>query len=352
MAEHDSLPDGLTQCETGQFDGTRWVGAPNGVIDLRDGRLLPPGEGRKALVTASVPDPYDPDAAHPDVDRLTEHLSGDLAEWLWGQLAYCLHGVPARTFVVLTGPAGGGKSTLARAVQAALGAAYAGALADGAITPQRGGRGANQATPDMEAVMGPRRVVFSPEVENLQPDTARVKALTGGDLQSWRRLYGHPQAQVPTASLWLLGNKPPQGLGLTDPAMLERIRAVPYSPIPEQERDPRLIEAFHGDSPAAQKRRQALTAKLVRIATILTPGNPPQPALEVLNAVDELREADPGPVGVWLTRQREQKRPRRCARLDRAESSALGGVSTPPNDSDRVEGLTWQRTVALFRELK
>ena len=146
---------------------------------------------------------------------------------------YSLHEQPARTFVVMTGATGGGKSTLARAGQAALGPAYAGALADGAITPQRGGRGANQATPDMETVMAPRRVAFSPEVENLRPDPTRLKALTGGDLQAWRPLYGHPRSGVPTASVWLLGNKPPQGLGLTDPAMLERVRAVPYRRYPK-----------------------------------------------------------------------------------------------------------------------
>ena len=107
LAEHGGAPGGLTQCETGELDGTRWLGAPNGVIDLHTGRLLPAGEGRRSLVTASLPDPFDPGATHPDVEQLTAHLPLELAEWLWCQLAYCLHGVPARAFVVLTGPAGG-----------------------------------------------------------------------------------------------------------------------------------------------------------------------------------------------------------------------------------------------------
>ena len=183
------------------------------MIDLHTGQLLPPEEGRRALVTMSLPDPFDPEAEHPDVERLTAHLPRELAGYVWAMLAYCLHGQPARAFVVLTGPTGGGKSTLARAVQAALGPAYAGALGEGAVTPQRGGRGANQATPDMETVMPPRRIAFSPEVENLKPDPARLKALTGGDLQSWRPLYGHPRSGVPTATLWLLGNKPLPGSG-------------------------------------------------------------------------------------------------------------------------------------------
>ena len=300
LAERDELPDGFTQCETGELDATRWLGTPNGVIDPNSGRLLPPDEGRNALVTRSLPDPYDPDATHPDVERLTAHLSGELAGYVWDMLAYALHGQPARTFVVLTGATGGGKSTLARAVQAALGPGYAGALADGAITPQRGGRGANQATPDMESVMPPRRVAFSPEVENLKPDSARVKALTGGDQQAWRPLYGNPRYGVPTASVWLLGNKPPTGLGLTDPAMLERVRAVPYPEVPRNKRDAGLVEAFHGDSPGVRERRQALAARLIRRAAALKPGQPPKPTPVVSEAIDRLRDADLGPVGVWL----------------------------------------------------
>lgn len=349
-AEHELLPAGLTRGEAGQLDATRWLGAPNGVIDLHSGRLLPPEEGRLKLVTASLPNPYDPDATHPDVDRLTGHLPEQTAEWLWQQLAYCLHGQPARTFVAVTGPPGGGKSTLARAVQAALGPAYAGALGEGAITPQRGGRGANQATPDMEALMPPRRVVFSPEVENLKPDPARVKALTGGDLQTWRPLYGHPRHGIPTASLWLLGNQAPTGLGLTDPAMAERIRAVPYPEVPENEQVDGLMEAFDGNSAGARKRRQALVAKLVKLAAAQAPGWPPKPVLAVLEAVDRLREEDLGPVGVWL-RDNVSKGDTNHVLASADLKAALWEAFEVPTDADRVEGMTWQETVALHGQL-
>ena len=350
LAERGELPDGLTQCEVGELDGTRWLGAPNGVIDLHTGRLLPAKKGRGKLVTGSLPDPYVPDASHPDVDRLTAHLSGELAGYVWDMLAYALHGQPARTFVVLTGTTGGGKSTLARAVQAALGPGYAGALADGAITPQRGGRGANQATPDMETVMAPRRVAFSPEVENLRPDPTRLKALTGGDQQAWRPLYGNPRYGVPTASVWLLGNKPPTGLGLTDPAMLERVRAIPYPEVPKNARDPALVEAFHGTGTEARKRRQALTAKLVKRATALAPGSPPEPALAVLEAVDALRDDDLGPIGCWLRDNVQKGSPEEVltsAGLWAALHSELGAAA----DADRVEGLTRTQVVTLARSV-
>ena len=239
---------------------------------------------------------------------------------------------------------------MARAVQAALGPAYAGALGEGAVTPQRGGRGASQPTPDMETVMPPCRVAFSPEVENLKPDRARLKALTGGDLQSWRPLYGHPRSGVPTVTLWLLGNKPPQGLGLTDEAMLERVRAVPYPEVPEKERDPGLVEAFHGASGDAQKRRQALAAKLVRLVAGLEPGVPPEAPLEVREANNALRDTDLGPVGCWL-RDNVTVGDTGDVLASAALKTAIWDAFDVPEDADRVEGLTWQKTVELLREL-
>ena len=70
----DPPPEGLTECHTRELNPLRYLGAPNGVIDLTTGRLLPPVEGRRCLVTFSLPDPYDPDVTHPDVEQLTAHL--------------------------------------------------------------------------------------------------------------------------------------------------------------------------------------------------------------------------------------------------------------------------------------
>ena len=52
----------------------RYLGTPSGVIDLRDGRLLSSEEGRRKKITASIADPYDPEATHPDVQKLTAPL--------------------------------------------------------------------------------------------------------------------------------------------------------------------------------------------------------------------------------------------------------------------------------------
>ena len=312
------------------------------MIDLHSGRLLPPEEGRLKLVTASLPDPYDPDATHPDVDRLTGHLPQQTAEWLWQQLAYCRHGQPARTFVAVTGPPGGGKSTLARAVQAALGPAYAGRVRGGGDHAAAGRPGRQPGDPGHGGPDATEAGRVQPRGREPQTRPARVKALTGGDLQTWRPLYGHPRHGIPTASLWLLGNQAPTGLGLTDPAMAERIRAVPYPEVPENEQVDGLIEAFDGNSAGARKRRQALVAKLVRLAAAQAPGWLPKPVLAVLEAVDRLREEDLGPVGVWL-RDDVSKGDTNHVLASADLKAALWEAFEVPTDADRVEDMTGRR---------
>ena len=349
LRDRGGLHDALTECEDTDLDGLRWLGAPNGVIDLTTGRLLPPDEGRRCLVTYSLPDPYDPAAKHPDVDRLTTHLSDELAGYLWDAIAYCLHGRPARTFLLIMGEKGGGKSTLVVAVRVSLGTCYADALAEGAITPTRGGRGANSATPDMATVMPPRRLAVAAEVENLRPDRARLKALTGGDPQAWRPLYKGIRTDVPSASLLLYGNSAP-ALGLDDPALVERTRAVPYPAIPEGERDPRLMGAWDGDDLEAVRRRQALAAKLVHHAAKHEPGSPPEPPDEALAALDRIREEDIGEVGVWLkdhVREGSEDDVLTVPELKQAISDALGAEG---DGADwRCHGLTWQKVVAKLK---
>ncbi|MCY4087481.1 MAG: hypothetical protein OXG37_11545 [Actinomycetia bacterium] len=198
--------------------------------------------------------------------------------------------------------------------------------------------------------MAPRRLVFGPEVDNLKPDRARIKALTGGDLQSWRPLYGQPRFGVPTASLWLLGNKAPTGLGLTDPAMLERVRAVPYPEVPKDQRDSALVEAFDGNSPAARKRRQALAARLVKLAAGLKPGRPPELIPEVFEAVDRLREDDLGAVGVWL-RDTIQRGSPDDALTSAGLWEALKRDFGQQESAERVDGLTRAQVVTLARDI-
>ena len=93
--QHTKLLELVTECTRDELDADlRYLGARNGVIDLYSGRLLPPEEGGKALVTFQCPTTFDPEATSPDVDRLFAHLSPDLRRYWWRVLGYHLLGNP------------------------------------------------------------------------------------------------------------------------------------------------------------------------------------------------------------------------------------------------------------------
>ena len=344
-------PAGLTECDAPDLNPLGYLGSPSGVVELATGRVLTPAEGRLKLVTNSLPDPFDPDVEHADVERLTAHLDAELADYLWDAFGYALHGKPARSFLLIIGEAGGGKTTLANAVTASLGP-YAGALATGALTPDRSGHGARSATPDMESVMPPRRLAFGPEVEKMNPDTARLKALTGADLQAWRLLYQNLSQSEPTATLVLTGNRTPERLGLDDPAVVERVRAIPYPALPKADRDSRLLGAFSGGTAGSQRRRQALATKLVRHATSHESGMPPEPPHSVLAAIDAARDAELGAIGIWLRDHVRPGKPDDVLTTDAlrdALTEALG--ATGDSTSWECDGLSWRKVTAKLRRM-
>ena len=87
----DGWDFGVTTCLDTELDcARRYIGTKSGVVDLYTGKLLAPAEGRRHLVTQRAPVKWDPDAAHPDVDRLFAHLPSDEREWFWKVLGYAL----------------------------------------------------------------------------------------------------------------------------------------------------------------------------------------------------------------------------------------------------------------------
>ena len=293
---------GATMCDLSEIDGDRrYIGYPNGVFDLREGKLLPPAEGRKALVATRKPYDFDQDATHPDVDRLLSHMPEAKREWLLDNLAYSLHGKPNRRVNVMVGPTKGGKSTLMSAIKNSMGE-YAKPLGVGSLAPKRGSGGANQATPDMAAVMQPTRIAYIQEAEQLHIDSARIKSLVGGDSQSYRMLYENNREGVPTAAIFLLGNDHPEsGYGsVGDPAMRDRLAVMEYPPIPADSRDERMLNAFNLNEDGAEQRCQALDALLVSRAAGMDSDSAPKPPPEIVADTESLFHDEMGLDGAWL----------------------------------------------------
>ena len=343
-----AVPFGVRTCKRVELDAnTRYLGAPNGVVDLQAGELLLPGTAADCLATASLPDPFDPEAAHPDVERLTAHQHEVDSEWVLTSLAFSLHGVSAgaKALNFLVGRRDGGKSTLVQAVQAAFGP-YVGSLGDGAVSPKRRG---GAATPDMGTVMPPVRIAFSAEIEDLWVDVARVKALTGSDSQSWRDLYQSPRTQRPTAAVWLVGNELPRNMDelAENEAAVSRMRIVAYEPIPPELQDPAMLAAFDFETAGSVERRQALVAALV-LRAVEQAGVPPMMPARIAETTQRLIDSSRGEAGECVRsaveRGDELSDVLGTTQLWEAAQAAAGGPK-----GDLVWGKSRQQIVELLR---
>ena len=240
-------------------DDARYVGAPNGVVDLHTGGLLVGAEARGKLVTRSLPDPFVPDATHPLIDRLLEHQNAAESAWLLTGLGLALRGALGTYVLVIWGATGGGKSTLISALAAALGR-YAVPLNAGTFAdPTRGRAGAP--SPDLELLRG-RRLAYASEAAALSSDREWLKRLTGGEPLSSRRMrQDHEQSFVNRSLILLTGNDLPR-VGAHDAAILRRLIVARWAAIPPDEQDRGMLDEVKRDAQA----RQAMVALLVRAA--------------------------------------------------------------------------------------
>ena len=339
----------LTRCNDEDLDAQlQFLGAPNGVIDLHTGMLLTDDAAKRCLVTTTIPDPFVRSAGHPDVERLTAHMSPETERYLLDEIAYSLLGKPSRRILMIIGPKGGGKTTLSESIGAAIGA-YGSALSAGAIS--RGWHTANAATPDMCSVMPPYRLARSAEMSGLRIDPERAKALSAGDRQSYRQLYGAPQEGVPSATMLFTGNTLPESTQwLADEALLERLRVLTYPVVPNEARAPHMAAAFTlGAGQEGRARRQALIAKLVqyvvRHCLEVGPDSPPEMPDALWEDSERAKDDAHGPLGTAL-------------RLLVAPSQAGDSVTTDAVwerlqiafavKDDKIEGLTRRQITRLL----
>ena len=253
-----SALDAVRSVEAAELDDdVRYVGAPNGVVDLHTGGLLTGTEARGKLVTRSLPDPFVPAATHPLIDRLLEHQDAAESAWLLTGLGLALRGELGTYVLVIWGGTGGGKSTLISALAAALGG-YAASLNAGTFAdPTRGRAGAP--SPDLELLRG-RRLAYASEAAAIGADREWLKRLTGGEPLSSRRMrQDHEQSFVNVAGILLTGNTLPR-VGAHDEAIVRRLQVAHWQPIPKDARDRSMLNGVKHDAGA----RQAMAALLVR----------------------------------------------------------------------------------------
>lgn len=289
-------PGDVTTCLDTDLDADmRYLGTPTGVVDLHTATRLSPAEGRHHLVTLQTPVAFEPEATHEDVDRLFGHLPEVLQKWFWDVMGYHLLGYPSRRFYVVEGPKGGGKSTLANALEAVLGS-YASRPQDTALEAPRASAGLS---PEIEKLTTPRRFALFVELTIRKVSGPQMKRFCGDDSQTLRKPYKDEITARLTATMLLFcnpGSVP--HLRLQDDAMADRLQVLPYPSIPVESRDPLFTRRVQTD----EKFKQAFLARLVAAAARQEPGVPPEPPPEVAAATAERVRDDVGELGAFARR--------------------------------------------------
>ena len=298
--EDGTIPNGLKVVyEDNLHPDGRFLGAPNGVIDLDTGELLTGLQAREKLVTRSIPDPYIPDAQHPDVDRLLSHLPGDSRDYLLGALGFALRGHPSRRFYVLLGPPRGGKSTLLEAIRAALGDVKGigyGQGIDGAALLEKRFQPSHRA--ELIGIQDARIAVVSELADSRERlNVPLIKSLDGIVSLTLRDAFEKTGPARPAkATLFVsMNDSDAKRIPLNDEAFRDRIRILPYRAIPEPAQDAEMVNRVRLDS----KVRQAMVALLVRSATQHRRTAPPDIPAVASAGVQRFRDSV-GIVGEWL----------------------------------------------------
>lgn len=198
------------------------LGVANGIIDLRTGELRE--ETQADRVTKHSPIRYDPDADCPRFRQfLGEIFNGDdeLYWYEWKALGYCLTGLTREQWAFFNHGGGwNGKTTEAEILRHIFGD-YAINLPFSALELK------NRNSNDLVALAGARFVTAAEINEGVRLNEARVKALTGSDAVTARRLYCESFTFHPTHKFWLSVNHKPI-IADDSEGMWRRVHLIPY----------------------------------------------------------------------------------------------------------------------------
>jgi putative DNA primase/helicase len=201
------------------------LNTPTGIVDLRTGEVRP--HDPRALCTRITRAPYDPHVECPFwLETLRAIFDGDTdtTRYLQRIVGLALHGNPGeRIIAICFGPTGTGKTTaIDDAIRHELGEYAMGGDAS-AILLEKNRGGANE---DIANLHGQRLVVL-PELPPGKLNSARVKKLTGGDMISARRLFGHVFTFRPTHTFCAYTNDLPE-VPETGNAIWDRLKVIPF----------------------------------------------------------------------------------------------------------------------------
>ena len=225
------------------WDGDAWLlGTPDGVIDLRTGRMRPPRpEDYITRLTAVTP------AAGEDcplwLKFLEEATGGDggMIGFLQRWFGYCLTGITREhALVFIHGDGGNGKGVVMNTIFGILGDHAVNAAME-TFTVTRG----DKHSTDLAMLDGARMVMASEVEEGQTWAEARIKAVTGGDPITARFMRQDNFTFVPRFKLTISGNHKPALRGV-DNSTRRRFNIVPFTRRPALP-DPELSEKLKAE---------------------------------------------------------------------------------------------------------
>ena len=315
------LPDGLVVVARDVFDADlRYMGAPNGVIDLHQARLLSAHEvkERQAFVTCSIPDDYDPRAQHPAVDIIMpEKPASPEMDWWYRMRGVMLTRSPNREIVVQMNEPGSGKTTVANGDKKSLGRHYCCTIPGSTFVKSRYGAGPGSHNGGMLGFRCPCRIGYMGE-GNGEMNVPDLNLVGGGEGEISARDVSEKTVYFrPTTHLVIQANIPEDGgvgevrLNLSHrgggdarAALRDRLKFIAMPPMTEEEKDPGYAEGglrdgFGDDNPDpedARRRRQAWVARSVRQAKAMV-GKDMPPPLQTMEDIAEARRL--AEAGAW-----------------------------------------------------
>lgn len=237
----------LLMYEANEFDADPYLlGCNNGSIDLRTGKLTPPSPD--LLITKTTGHDYDPNAACPIWEEFLQSIFRGRPEMVpfMQELAGCwLTGLTDPPYLaVLYGVGANGKSTLVNAIIHAMGD-YA-SVAPPKLLMMKFGQ---DHPTELASLQGKRFVAAAESGEGGRLDEERVKALTGSDLITARRMREDFVTFSPTHKLALMTNYKPMVRGV-DEGIWRRLLLIPFDEIiPDKQRDETLTAKLKHEAP-------------------------------------------------------------------------------------------------------
>ena len=221
----------------------RLLNCRNGVIDLESGKFY--RADPKLLLTQQISVDYDPRADSTFIEEFFKQIQPDemtragLLRWL----GYCLSGsVREEKFLIWRGSGGNGKGVLSRTI-AALMRDYAASIPRNALVLHKFDGGSNAHTAALNALINARFCISEELSQSSMLDASLLKALTGGDLQTFRKLFGEFAEVIPTAKLNMSSNFLPRFENTDDRGMERRMLIMPFAQsFAGDKADPRLKE--------------------------------------------------------------------------------------------------------------